>query len=231
MENNHFFTFLIFLLNIALINSSFRNLFNHYSEIHLVIRGNGTQNLLSDKSYIIPSKVHVNGVIDSSCNKTCYLKENKNSITLIFENKIKSCEDLFYNLSNITEIDLSNFDTSEVTSMSNMFSYCINLTKIKFGNMITSSVQNMNRMFYGCSKLMTIDLSKFDTSKVTSMDFMFAGCSNLVYLDLSNFIFSNIETFEYMFQYCNLLIYLNLLNFINIFEFIKLYTKHKKSVE
>ena len=132
MEKKHFFTFLIFLLNIALIKSSFRNLYNHYSEIHLVIRGNGTQNLLSDKSNIIPSKVYVNGVIDSSCNKTCYLEGNKNSIILIFEEKINSCEAMFYGPSNITEIDLSKFDTSEVTIMSNMFSYCINLNKINF---------------------------------------------------------------------------------------------------
>ena len=218
MEKNYLFAFLIFLLNIVLISLSTsntsRNLYNYYSEIHLVIQGNGTQRLLGDRLDDEPSEVLVNGKKDSACKNTCYLEGNKNNIVLIFKKKITSCAAMFSGLSNITEIDLSNFDTSEVINMNAMFQNCINLTKINFGNMITSSVKQMVSMFYGCSKLMTINLSHFDTSKVEKMGGMFNGCSNLKYLDLSNFKFSNNLFISSMFQDCKSLIYINIPNFI-----------------
>ena len=218
MEKNYLFAFLIFLLNIVLISLSTsntsRNLYNYYSEIHLVIQGNGIQRLLNDRFDDELSEVLVNGKKDNACKNTCYLEGNKNNIVLIFKKKITSCAAMFSGLSNITEIDLSNFDTSEVINMNAMFQNCINLTKINFGNMITSSVKQMVSMFYGCSKLMTLNLSHFDTSEVSKMDAMFYGCSNLKYLDLSNFKFSNNPSISYMFQDCKSLIYINIRNFI-----------------
>ena len=213
MKEKYLFPFLIFLLNFSLIGlsitNSFRNLYNCQSEIHLVIQGNGTQNILNIAFNPGPSKVLLNGSKNISCNKTCYLEGDKNNITLIFNEKIKSCNSMFSGLSNITEIDLSNFDASEVKNMSSMFSKCINLTKINFGNINTSSVENMYSMFFGCSKLVSIDLSKFKTSKVTTMAYMFHKCSSLRYLDLSNFDTSKVQSMNGMFYNCKNLTKLN----------------------
>ena len=125
---------IIFLL---LFNLNFeknaRLLQNNEYKIHLVIQGNGEQNLLSDSFSEIPQKVLVNGD-DSNCSKSCNLTEEKNSITLIFNSELSICENMFKGLQNILEVDLSNVDIS-CNNMNYMFTNCTNLEKITFGNM------------------------------------------------------------------------------------------------
>ena len=48
---------------------------------------------------------------------------------------------MFERLTNIIEIDLSNFDASNVRTMQYMFYGCSNLEKIEFGNINTSSLE------------------------------------------------------------------------------------------
>ena len=157
------------------------------SEIHLVIQGNGQQTL----SKIEPSEVLVNGVKNDSCSKTCNLKGDRNNITLKFDTQIELCYRMFDGSTNITEIDLSNFDASKVRDMSWMFNGCLNLEKIEFGNINTSSLENMFAMFAYCSELKSVDLFKFNTSKVTDIHLMFYGCSSLIYLNLKSFKLKN----------------------------------------
>ena len=110
-------------------------------------------------------------------------------------------------------LDLSEFDTSQVTSMYEAFYQCSNLTSIDLTNVNTSKVTDMTLIFYGCKRLTSLDVSNFDTSKVTSMDAMFNGCSNLTSLDVSNFDTSNVTLFERMFYGCNNLTSLDISNF------------------
>ncbi|WP_276414706.1 MucBP domain-containing protein, partial [Lactococcus garvieae] len=77
---------------------------------------------------------------------------------------------------------------------------CSALTTLDLSKFDTSNVTSMNYMFYGCSALTTLDLSKFDTSNVTSMNYMFNGCSALTTLDLSKFDTSKVTTMNYMFS-------------------------------
>ena len=83
-----YFKLIIFLLKIVLSNLVNKNYINYDSEIHLVIRGNGNQKLLSDYFYTEPSKVYINGHKIDSCKKTCYLKEEQSNITLIFKKNL-----------------------------------------------------------------------------------------------------------------------------------------------
>ena len=110
-------------------------------------------------------------------------------------------------------LDLSEFDTSQVTSMYEAFYQCSNLTSIDLTNVNTSKVTDMTLIFYGCKRLTSLDVSNFDTSKVTSMDAMFSMCSNLTSLDVSNFDTSNVTLFERMFYGCNNLTSLDISNF------------------
>ncbi|MBF1035709.1 MAG: BspA family leucine-rich repeat surface protein, partial [Candidatus Nanosynbacter sp.] len=64
-------------------------------------------------------------------------------------------------------------DTSQVTNMSYMFSDMSNLTTLDLSNFDTSKVTNMKGMFLAMSNLITLDLSNFNTSQVTDMSFMF----------------------------------------------------------
>ena len=94
---------------------------------------------------------------------------------------------MFFNNSKLTSIDLSNFNTSKVRDMIHMFVNCSQLTSLNLSNFDTSHVKDMNRMFEGCSKLSSLNLSNFDTLQVTNMSKMFNGCSNLEYINLKNF--------------------------------------------
>ena len=56
---------------------------------------------------------------------------------------------MFSDTTNPTSLDLSNFDTSNVTSMSSMFPYAISLTSLDLSNFDTSNVISMSGMFLG----------------------------------------------------------------------------------
>jgi surface protein len=63
--------------------------------------------------------------------------------------------------------------------MSGMFWYCESLTNIDLSNFNTQNVTNMMGMFYECKSLTNIDLSNFNTQNVTDMGRMFDGCKSL----------------------------------------------------
>ena len=92
-------------------------------------------------------------------------------------------------------LDLSNFDTSNVTDMSEMFYRCRKLTSLDVSSFNTSNVKDIGQMFADCTFLQSLDVSGFDTSNVTSMYRMFFRCIHVQNLDLSNFIIKdNVNT-------------------------------------
>lgn len=124
--------------------------------------------------------------------------------------QVTSMIQAFYQCSNLTSIDLTNVDISNVTDMTRMFTGCRYLTDIDLTNVDTSNVTDMTGMFSGCYGLKSLDVSRFDTSKVTNMNFMFASCSNLTSLDISNLDTSKVERMSNMFNYCTALEKINL---------------------
>ena len=86
---------------------------------------------------------------------------------------VTSMSRMFYLCSGLTTIPL--LDTSKVTNMSYMFDYCEKLTTIP--QLDTSKVTNMNGMFESCTRLTTIP--QLDTSKVTNMENMLDSCNSL----------------------------------------------------
>lgn len=99
-----------------------------------------------------------------------------------------------------TEIDLTNFDTSNVTDMNSAFYGCINVKTLNLSNFNTSKVNNMYGMFQNCKNMIgKLDLSNFDTSNVTNMTNMFRDLSlDVTELDISNFDMSKVVNISYM---------------------------------
>ncbi|MBR7090941.1 MAG: BspA family leucine-rich repeat surface protein, partial [Clostridia bacterium] len=60
---------------------------------------------------------------------------------------------MFEECSRLTSLDLSSFNTSNVTNMSYMFYNCTSLTYITVTQFSTSSVTNSTNMFYGCTNI------------------------------------------------------------------------------
>ena len=79
------------------------------------------------------------------------------SLSTIYGNFDSS--NLFSYLSKVTNINLSNFNTSNVVYMKQMFDFCINLESIDVTNFDISKVTSMMGMFRACKKLRTLDLS------------------------------------------------------------------------
>ena len=94
-------------------------------------------------------------------------------------------------VSELTDLDLSGFDTSNVTDMKGMFSGCSSLKNLDLHNFNTSKVTQMYGLFANCESLYKLDLSGFDTANVTNFYHMFSGCANLTSLDISSFVLDN----------------------------------------
>lgn len=139
--------------------------------------------------------------------------------------------DVFW-FGNVTAIDLSEADTSQVKNMKYMFSantesYLIDyndydgndysdivlynvdwepdqLTTLNLDSIDTSNVENMACMFIGCSKLSALDLTDFDTAKVLDMSQMFSNCSDLKTIYVSA-MWKNgsVASSDNMFALCN----------------------------
>ncbi len=109
---------------------------------------------------------------------------------------------MFSGCTGLTSLDLSGFDTKNVTDMGAMFMKCSGLTSLDLSGFDTGNVGSMYYMFSGCASLTSLDLSGFNTEKVTTMQDMFAGCSQLAALDLSSFKGSQVTNAANMFDGC-----------------------------
>lgn len=119
---------------------------------------------------------------------------------------------MFLFCNNLKGLDISHFDTSNVTDMSSMFG-CESLEELDVSHFDTSNVTDMNGMFAGCSSLRRLDVSHFDTSNVTDMAYMFTGCESLGELDVTHFNTSNVTDMTRMFYCCRNLVKLDVSGF------------------
>ena len=120
---------------------------------------------------------------------------------------------MFFDISNLTTLNLTSFNTSNVTNMRYMFSGMSNLTAINLSSFNTSQVTDMSYIFSYMFKLTSLDLSNFDTSKVTNMGSMFYYMPKLTSLDISSFDTSKVTDMDSMFYGMSNLTTLNLSNF------------------
>ena len=140
-------------------------------------------------------------------------KKGEYKIKIKFKILLKDCYCMFLGCKNIIRIDLSRFNSKNVTNISAMFRDCTNLINVNLSNFDTKNVTNMNSLFNNCNSLTNINLSKFDTKNVTDMRCMFKDCNNLTNINLSHFDTKNVTDMSYMFDGCNNLTNIDLSNF------------------
>ena len=86
----------------------------------------------------------------------------------------------FAGMAKLKSINLSSFDTSKVQYMISLFNTTASeLQELDLSNFNTSNVLNMGAMFTGLSKLKTLNISNFNTSNVQDMSMMFYKCDSL----------------------------------------------------
>ena len=106
----------------------------------------------------------------------------------------------FYKMNSLRSLELSSFNTDKATNMTGMFAYVNSLKKLDLTNFNTSKVTNMSAMFHSMSNLDELKISSFNTENVTNMNGMFYGASKLASLELSNFDTSNVTDMGRMFS-------------------------------
>ena len=129
-------------------------------------------------------------------------KEGIFNIKLKINTRIKDCSHMFSGCKNIINIDLSSFNSKDITNMSFMFYDCVNLEKIDLSSFDTKNVTNMESMFDNCTNIESLDLTSFDTKNVVNMMYMFVSCKKLEYIDLSSFDTTNTENMDLTFYEC-----------------------------
>ncbi len=150
------------------------------------LQGDGGIKLDSDSSYLFNEFSNVSEI---------------EGIENLDTSRVTDMDHMFYNCSQLQELDLSSFDTSSVENMDYMFDNMSSLTSLTFGNNFTaSSVTSMYMMFENCSQLQELDLSSFNTSSVKTMTSMFGNMKNLRTLIFGdNFDTSNVTKMGGMF--------------------------------
>ena len=131
------------------------------------------------------------------------LYKKENDLNCIDTSAITDMSFLFLNINVIIDnIDVSNWDVSNVINMEGLFNNCkkFNCDLSKWD---VSKVENMYTMFEGCSKFKGKGLENWNVSKVENISYMFFDCINFD-CDLSNWNVNNVKNMERMFYNCNL---------------------------
>lgn len=137
-----------------------------------------------------------------------------------------TCSFMFVDI-NVSEIDLTEFDTTNIVDMDYMFleadlGDCFSLgsptnaqANTPGRNILTlntEGVTSMSGMFKDC-KVKHLDLSSLRTNNVTDFSDMFCSCNDLIDLNVDGFDTSKAKDFHGMFQGCIKLTQLNVKHF------------------
>ena len=214
LKINNILTITSFGCSKGILNRNTHRIFS--SEITLKINGTGTQRVVNNEYYEggYPTKIFINDVEVTKINSHSVNVGNPDDIIkLYWSSTPTNCEYMFQSLSDITEIDLSKFESSNVNNINSMFSGCKSLLRINLANFNPGRITSMQSLFYRCIKLTSLDLTSFDTSRILDMEKIFYGCNSLKHLNISNFVTSRVTKMDYMFYECKSLTSLNLSHF------------------
>jgi prepilin-type N-terminal cleavage/methylation domain-containing protein len=185
------------------------------------------------KSWLIPNGEFYNLYVGSE--KTIYanfdssylfkdLTQNKSynfsNFKINFANKIFN---IFRANKQITHLDLSNWDTSNVTNMQGMFFDCNTLVDVDVSHFNTSNVTNMSHVFHKCYEIQYINVSNWDTSNVTILREFVSWDKKLKSLDVSNWDTSNGTDISAMFYDCRSLEVIDIVNW-DVRKIVNMYT-------
>ena len=81
---------------------------------------------------------------------------------------------MFEGCSNLTTLNLSHFNTTNVQYMNKMFLNCTNLESLYFSNINSESLGTMHRMFYNCKSLKYLNIYSL-IEDVQSINEIFEG--------------------------------------------------------
>ena len=182
-------------------------------KVSLLVQNRGNHQILGNEFNILPKYAIIDGVKSNVLNKEIYTKEINSYVTLEWDDEIYDCSYMFSNLSDIININFTEFNFKRVKKMNCMFCNNTNLQHIEFGESDTSYLISMEKIFYNCSSLTSLNLSSFDMRNVINMNLMFAESKNLLYINFNEYKTLSLQSMDKLFNNCTSLTSLNLSNF------------------
>ena len=209
------YTIIFFIAPIFSMMNAKGGILSGSSYIILKFISTGSQQILYEGFGPDPDHIYINNnpLTLTEPTKIVTINDLNDKVKIEWDNPIDNCLNMFNGLSNLAEVDLSNFDSSTVINTASMFSGCTSLTSINFANFKTSLITDMTKMFLGCDKLISLDLTNFDTSKVTRLAGFVQHCPTLESLNFMNFNTSSVNSMNSMFRESERLTVLDLSSF------------------
>jgi surface protein len=192
--------------------------------------GRFAQSVAKDKSFTIIETNGIvkittsNGEVTIPANVNYHIDEDykitsgKNNIRILIQSGyVQNGNKYFDGLSNLSTIDVSKLNISNIRDLSYYFRGCSSLYEldslganhgVAYWN--TKKVTNFSGMFTGCSSLRILKLNFWDTRNVSMMDTMFAGCTNLETLHLEGWDTQSVNLMISMFSGCSAITHLYL---------------------
>ncbi len=118
-----------------------------------------------------------------------------NGLNSLKTSNLTSFTNVFQNCKALREVDISNFDLSNVRRIDEAFKNCCSLKNVKLMNNIAqNSIYKdvyMLNLFYGCSSLEYVDMSVLPNDKIYYTSCVFYGCESLNEVKFGNYGISN----------------------------------------
>lgn len=166
---------------------------------HTIIKTNGIVKITTSKGEVaIPAGINYHIYEDYK------ITNGKNYVSnLIQSGYAQNGNKYFDGLSNLSSIDVSKLNISNIKDLSFYFRGCSSLYDLNIEYWDTKEVKNFAGMFTGCRSLTELRLYFWDTRNVSAMSTMFAGCTNLKTLNLSGWNTQSVNLMINTFSGCS----------------------------
>lgn len=159
------------------------------------------------------TEIYVDNTADRQFDCSCLCRDmesRKIKISFNHPENVSIIRGLFNECRDLTEVDLSDFDTGNVLDMSWMFNECERLEYVDISRLNTKKLINMQGLFSGCWMLQSVDIGELNLSEVKYMGSMFSCCEMLTEANFKHIKTGKVEDLSWMFSDCTNLCKVNL---------------------
>lgn len=153
------------------------------SGLDLKSKKNVFQEFFYDNNFTKASSIDISGWDLSNANlygMFSYLETKEIILDDINTKGVINMQSMFLNSKNLIDISgIENLDVSSVSIMDSMFEYCKNIKKLDLSNWNTKQLTSANLMFYGDDNLTEVNIKGWDLNNLKKIRFMFAFCRSL----------------------------------------------------
>lgn len=128
--------------------------------------------------------------------------------------KIINFDKMFSNCKAVSSLEINDWNMTSGCSLNDMFSYS-GITDIDLSKWDTSNISDLSNLFFNCTKLKQIDLHTWNTKSVSTCYWLFRGCSSLEFINIDGWNTCNVYDMDRMFGECSKLITIKGLNKLN----------------